>query len=169
MMPGLSRPSGSEHGKHLGADVAATNSRSDLRHSHSALLAMGHEMARDRPLLLIVEDSADIREYLSFLLRSSYDIMMAEDGEMALTMLAKVLPDLVLTDMSMPRLDGLGLLRQLRGQERTRALAVLIVSALPRTSFDFQGIELGPLEYLQKPLSSQDLKLKIKALLNRLS
>jgi CheY-like chemotaxis protein len=82
-----------------------------------------------RPNILLVDDNADMRDYVRRLLHTQYEVHLAEDGEVALAAIEKRLPDLVLSDVMMPRLDGLGLLTRLRSNPRTRTLPFILLSA----------------------------------------
>jgi signal transduction histidine kinase len=83
----------------------------------------------ERPRLLLVDDSADMRDYVRRLLGARYDVQVAEDGEAAHAAIEKHPPDLVLSDIRMPRLDGLGLLTRLRSNPRTSTLPIILLSA----------------------------------------
>ena len=81
------------------------------------------------PRILLVDDSADMRDYLQRLLGDRYDVQVAGDGIAALEAIEKSLPDLVLSDIMMPQLDGLGLLARLRSNPHTSTLPIILVSA----------------------------------------
>ena len=88
--------------------------------------------------ILAVDDSASMRQMVSFTLRSSgYDVIEAVDGQDALDKIGDRQVDLVLTDQNMPRMDGLTLIRQLRGQDREEVLADLLWALLNSKEFTF--------------------------------
>jgi CheY-like chemotaxis protein len=83
----------------------------------------------ERSRILLVDDNADMRDYVQRLLRARYDVEVADDGEAALAAVERRPPDLVLSDIMMPMLDGLGLLARLRANPRTRTLPIILLSA----------------------------------------
>lgn len=87
------------------------------------------EPSKARPRVLVVEDNADMREYLRRLLNRNYDVEAVADGQVALQRIQADLPDLVLSDVMMPRLDGFGLLRALRDDPATKTIPVILLSA----------------------------------------
>ena len=86
-----------------------------------------------------------------------FNVMTAADGEEALARVGRTLPDLVLTDVMMPRLDGFGLLKALRGNERTRDIPVVLLSARAGEESRIEGIDAGADDYLVKPFSAREL------------
>ena len=117
----------------------------------------------ERPLILIVDDSADMRDYLQRLLGERYDVQVAGDGEAALAAMEKSLPDLVLSDIMMPRLDGLGLLARLRSNPRTSTLPIVLLSARAGEELRVEGLETGADDYLIKPFTARELLARIGA------
>ena len=97
------------------------------RHSRSITPA-------DPPRVLLADDNADIRQYVARLLAEQYCVEAVSDGEAALAMARERVPDLVLTDVMMPRLDGFGLLSSLRSDPRTRGVPVIMLSARAETA-----------------------------------
>jgi signal transduction histidine kinase len=102
----------------------------------------------ERPRILLVDDSADMRDYLRCLLGDRYDVRVAGDGEAALAATEKSLPDLVLSDIMMPRLDGLALLARLRSNPRTSTLPIILLSARAGEESRVEGLETGADYYL---------------------
>ena len=112
--------------------------------------------------VLIVDDNADMRAYLSRLLEPSYQIETATDGEDALARIAARPPDLVLTDVMMPRLDGVGLLKHLRANEPTRDLPVIVLSARAGEESTVQGLVEGADDYIVKPFAARELQARVR-------
>ncbi|MGN6251084.1 MAG: SpoIIE family protein phosphatase [Marmoricola sp.] len=115
----------------------------------------------DRPLLLVVDDNADMRNHLTGLLRDRYRVRTAVDGEEALEVARAVRPALVVTDVMMPRLDGFGLLRRLRADPDTMAIPVVMVSARAGEDGTVEGLEAGADDYLVKPFSARELRARV--------
>src|SRR5436190_4080153 len=107
----------------------------------------GHEPP---PCVLVVEDNADMRQYLRGLLEQSYRVALAADGEAALAQIRASRPDLVVTDVMMPRLDGFGLLAEIRADERLRSLPVIVLSARAGEEARIEGLSSGADDYLIK-------------------
>jgi signal transduction histidine kinase len=108
--------------------------------------------------ILVADDNADMREYLARVLAPWFDVVTAEDGQAALEQVHGSGPfDVVLTDVMMPRLDGLGLLEALREQPGTRALPVILLSARAGEEASVEGLEAGADDYLVKPFSAREL------------
>ncbi|BAY08015.1 ATP-binding protein [Calothrix sp. NIES-2098] len=113
--------------------------------------------------ILIVDDNADMRNYIQRLLGQRYEVEAVEDGIAALNAIYKRLPDLVLTDVMMPRLDGFELLRQLRANPRTQELAIILLSARAGEESRIEGLETGADDYLVKPFSTRELLARVEA------
>jgi PAS domain S-box-containing protein len=119
------------------------------------------ELPADAPTVLLVDDSADMRDYVSRLLSTRFRVVTAADGVEALAIAGRALPDLVLSDVMMPRLDGFGLLKALRDDERTRELPVVLLSARAGEEAWIEGIDAGADDYLVKPFSARELHARI--------
>jgi len=116
-----------------------------------------------RPLVLIADDNADMRQYLARLLAGRYRTVAAPDGEAALALVRNQPPDLILTDVMMPRLDGFGLLERLRSGAETRDVPVIMLSARAGEESRVQGMEAGADDYLVKPFSARELLARVAA------
>ncbi|RKR37185.1 GAF sensor hybrid histidine kinase [Paraburkholderia sp. BL17N1] len=112
--------------------------------------------------LLVVDDNADLREYMSRILRAAgHNVRLATDGQAALEAARAEPPDLVLSDVMMPRLDGFGLLRALRADPDLRDTPVLMLSARAGEEARVDGIEHGADDYLTKPFSARELLARV--------
>ncbi len=118
--------------------------------------------ARDeRPRVVLADDNADMRDYVRRLLADRYVVEVVVDGEEALAAIRAKRPDLVLTDVMMPRLDGLGLLQTIRADPELRDLPVILLSA--RAGEEVEGRTAGADDYLTKPFSARELVARIGA------
>ncbi len=114
--------------------------------------------------VLVADDNADMRQYLTNLLRTAgYDVTGVADGQLALEAIRSDLPDLVISDVMMPRLDGLQLLAALRKDSRTAALPVLLLSARAGQEASIEGLSAGADDYLVKPFAAADLLARVNA------
>jgi signal transduction histidine kinase len=107
--------------------------------------------------VLVVDDNADMRAYLTRLLAPRFSVQTAADGEQALAAMRARRPDLVLTDVMMPNLDGPGLIRELRAHAETARVPVIMLSARAGEESQVAGLNAGADDYLQKPFSSAEL------------
>lgn len=119
--------------------------------------------AVDRPHILVADDNPDMAHYLHSLLDGRYEVETVADGEQALAAIRRRKPTLVLADVMMPKLDGFGLLQNLRADSDTQSIPVIIVSARAGESEVVEGMEHGADDYLVKPFSSRELLARIHA------
>jgi signal transduction histidine kinase/DNA-binding response OmpR family regulator len=114
-----------------------------------------------RPKIVLADDNADMREYVRRLLLPSYDVIAVADGIDALEAARTAQPDLVLTDVMMPRLDGFGLLDALRRNESTASIPVIMLSARAGEEARVEGLEAGADDYLVKPFTARELVARV--------
>ncbi|HEY8467745.1 MAG TPA: response regulator transcription factor [Solirubrobacterales bacterium] len=115
--------------------------------------------------VLVVEDDAEIAEVLRRTLRQEgHDVRIAADGEAALEAAAEFVPDLVILDLGLPKLDGVEVLRRLRADSD---VPVLILTARSELSDRVEGLDTGADDYLVKPFERQELLARLRALLRR--
>jgi signal transduction histidine kinase len=148
-------------------DMPAAESGAELPDDHEALASPALEATRDhvdeRPLVLVADDNADMRQYIGRLLGERYHVTAVADGKAALAAAENARPDLVLTDVMMPHLDGFGLLKALRGDARTRDIPVIMLSARAGEESRVDGMEAGADDYLIKPFSARELLARVGA------
>ncbi len=126
----------------------------------------GAPETRALPRILLADDNADMRDYVRRLLSERYLVQAVADGEAALIAALENPPDLILSDVMMPRLDGYGLLRELRADPRTRSIPVVLLSARAGEESRVAGMDSGADDYLVKPFSAQELLARVGAHLN---
>ena len=119
----------------------------------------------DRPRVLVADDNADMRRYVARLLSGQYAVEAVPDGVAALDSVRRQLPNLILSDVMMPRLDGFGLLRALRADPRAAGVPVVLLSARAGEESRVEGMEAGADDYLVKPFSARELRARVGALL----
>jgi signal transduction histidine kinase len=117
---------------------------------------------REMQRILVADDNADMREYLVRLLGSRWEVEVVEDGRAALTSALSRPPALVLSDVMMPRMDGVALLRALRADPRTELIPVVLLSARAGEEAVLEGRDTGADDYLVKPFSARELLTRIR-------
>jgi len=119
--------------------------------------------------ILLVDDDKELLAALEVKLRKEgYQIDTAPDGEAALEMIATDLPDLVILDVNMPRMNGMDVCRALRSDEKTRDLAIIMLTARDDEVDRILGLEFGADDYVTKPYNPRELILRVKGLLKRI-
>lgn len=114
--------------------------------------------------VLVADDNTDMREYLARLLRTSgYHVEVVSDGQQAFERVRADLPDLVISDVMMPRLDGLELVAALRTDVRTAGVPVLLLSARAGQEASIEGLHAGADDYLVKPFAAAELLARVRA------
>ncbi|RZM23330.1 MAG: response regulator, partial [Pedobacter sp.] len=113
--------------------------------------------------ILIVDDNTDMRNYLKRLLDPYFTVATAVNGKVALEMIAEQIPDMVLSDIMMPVMDGKAMLEQIRKYEKTSRLPVIFLSARAGEEARIDGLEAGADDYLVKPFSAAELLTKVRA------
>ncbi|MGP0070877.1 MAG: ATP-binding protein [Bryobacteraceae bacterium] len=120
------------------------------------------ERDEKRARVLLVEDNADMRDYLKRLLIPHYDVMAAANGQEALDLISVEPPDLVLSDVMMPVLDGLGMLDAIRANPATSTLSVILLSARAGEEARVQGLAARADDYLVKPFTARELLARVE-------
>ncbi|AFZ31248.1 multi-sensor signal transduction histidine kinase [Gloeocapsa sp. PCC 7428] len=113
--------------------------------------------------ILLVDDNPDIRDYLTRILSKHAQVAAVADGAAALSSVQAQLPDLILSDVMMPNLDGFELLQALRSDPRTREIPIILLSARAGEAAIVEGLEAGADDYLIKPFSAQELVSRVNA------
>ncbi|PYS94341.1 MAG: two-component system sensor histidine kinase/response regulator [Acidobacteria bacterium] len=115
-----------------------------------------------RSRILLADDNADMRKYVQRLLGDKYAVRAVPDGVAALAAAREEPPDLVLSDVMMPGLDGFGLLQELRKDERTRTVPVILLSARAGEEATVEGLGAGADDYVVKPFSARELLARVR-------
>lgn len=118
--------------------------------------------------ILVVEDEPAIQELIAYNLRQAgHQPLCADSAEQALRLVANALPDLVLLDWMLPGASGIDVARRLRGDKRTRAIPIIMLTARSEEQDKLLGLETGADDYITKPFSPRELIARIKAVLRR--
>lgn len=123
--------------------------------------------SRKLPLILIVEDNSELRTFLRLQLNNSFLINEAEDGEKGLSLALKNQPDIILSDIMMPKMDGIELLDKIKTNFETSHIPVVLLSAKTSIESKIEGLKYGADAYLTKPFQSDQLKAQLENLLHQ--
>lgn len=115
--------------------------------------------------VLIIDDNPDLRLYIKDSLQDDYDIMGAENGEEGLKLAEQEIPDLIITDLMMPKIDGYELTRLLRENKMTSHIPIIMLTARAAEEDKFSGLESGVDAYLTKPFSTKELQIRVRKLI----
>ncbi|WP_414513334.1 ATP-binding protein [Nostoc sp. PCC 9305] len=131
----------------------------------SYLSPLTYHLSPSPARILLVDDNADMRDYVNRLLSQQYEVEAVPDGLTALDSARRRVPDLVLTDVMMPGLDGFGLLQALRADPLTQKVPIILLSARAGEEARVEGLEAGADDYLIKPFSARELLARVEAAL----
>jgi len=119
----------------------------------------------DRPILLVVEDNSDLVQYLTALLSGEYRINIAGNGKDGLHKALDLIPDIILSDVMMPVMDGITLLDKVKNDIRTSHIPVVMLTAKADIASKLEGLERGADDYLSKPFNEEELRIRINKLI----
>ncbi len=117
----------------------------------------------ERPRILVADDNSDMRQYVARLLAGEYQVEAVPDGVAALAAVRRHTPDLIVSDVMMSRLDGFGLLKELRADPRTANIPVILLSARAGEESRVEGMQAGADDYIVKPFSARELLARVSA------
>lgn len=119
----------------------------------------------NKPIILIVEDEDDIRDYIAGALTASYDVIVAENGEQGLKAAQTSIPDIIVSDVMMPIMDGMELCREIKSNMETSHIPVILLTAKDTLQDKAQGYNAGADSYITKPFSASLLRSRVSNLL----
>ncbi|HET9325480.1 MAG TPA: ATP-binding protein [Candidatus Eisenbacteria bacterium] len=132
---------------------------------NETLAATAQPDSGDAPLVLVVDDHPDVRAYVARQLRRHYRVVEAADGEQAIARMRESVPDLVVSDLAMPVMDGLALCRAVRGDPELEFVPLILLSAAAETQSRVSGLEGGADDYVTKPFEVRELLARIARML----
>lgn len=120
---------------------------------------------KEKPLVLIVEDEADIRAFIISFLKKDYQIIEAVNGKIGTEKALKEIPDLIISDIMMPEVDGIQLCKTLKTNELTSHIPIILLTAKVAEKSEIEGISTGADAYVTKPFNSETLKVRVQKLI----
>ena len=121
-----------------------------------------------RGSILVVEDHEELQEYLQYILSDHYEVKVASHGKQGLSLLRKRAFDLVITDLMMPVMDGYAFIEEVKGDPNLNQLPIIVLSAKTEVMDKIKALRFGVDDYLTKPFDQEELRVRIKNLLQRL-
>jgi len=145
-------------------DVKETASKQMNTTAFNSINTGEDKQAKEKPLILLVEDNADVVAYTASCL-PDYRLAVGQDGREGFEIASEIIPDLIITDVMMPFVDGFELCRQLRNNEHTSHIPIIMLTAKADLESKMEGLEKGADVYLEKPFNREELLIRIKKLL----
>ncbi len=122
---------------------------------------------REVPRILVIEDNEDMRQHIKKQLLQKYRIIEAKDGVRGLKMATSDMPDLIITDLMMPKMDGMELCKELKTHLNTSHIPIIMLTARAGEENKIEGLETGADEYLTKPFSTKELRVRVANLIDQ--
>ena len=145
--------------------VHAADVRGDA-HGERAAVADVDARGSDMPRLLVVDDNPDLLRFMVSELNAEYAVVTAADGNEALAEVSRAKPDVIVSDLMMPGMDGIELCRRLKSDDATASIPLLILTAKHEVAAKIEGLTLGADDYMTKPFNIDELRLRMKKLLD---
>jgi len=147
--------------------VLASNDKPDFEVSPEKPVVITPTPQSDKPVILMVDDNDDVRQFVHSGLESSFSFIEAENGLKGYKSAAEEIPDLIISDVMMPEMDGFELCGKLKQDERTSHIPVILLTARAATPDKLRGLETGADDYIAKPFSTEELLIRVRNLIDQ--
>ncbi len=144
-------------------DIAVTTAISD---SLEPMLEIDEKESVERPTVLVVEDHPDVRQFIVSCLQSEYTLLLASDGKAGVELAFEEVPDLIVSDVMMPEMDGFELCALLKNDPRTDHIPIVLLTAKADMESKLSGLKRGADDYLIKPFEPRELRVRLENLLS---
>ncbi len=124
------------------------------------------EVKDSLPIVLVVEDNNDVRAYIHEHLQHNFNVVEANDGQVGVKAAIEIIPDLIISDLMMPKMDGYGLCKKLKTDMRTSHIPIILLTARAGSEDKIEGLETGADDYLIKPFNFKELIVRVKNLID---
>lgn len=142
------------------AEYTDTDTQTESMETHA-------EERKDAPLVLVMEDNKDVADYMGTLLEKEYNVMYASNGKEGLEKAHERIPDLIITDLMMPEMDGLEVCRNIRADELVNHVPIIVATAKITEEDRVKGLQCGADAYLSKPFNAEELMTRAQKLLEQ--
>ncbi|MDR2824640.1 MAG: response regulator, partial [Prevotellaceae bacterium] len=153
--------------KHFGENVNILENQSNEITEHSEIVKIQNVEIKQNTTILLVEDDSDLRSFIRSILEGEYTVFEAADGDEGYRKAVEMLPDLVISDIMMPKIDGLQFLQKMRTNINTSHILFLLLTAKTTLENQLEGLRKGADDYIAKPFNVSLLLAKIQSMLDR--
>jgi signal transduction histidine kinase/ligand-binding sensor domain-containing protein/DNA-binding response OmpR family regulator len=157
---------------HFPADAIQDNHNTEIIATQKAVettlpSSNGHDMRTYKPLILLIDDSTDIIDFVRISLSEKYDFIVAENGEEGLKKALSYLPEVIISDIMMPVMDGLTLCKRIKENPKTSHIAIILLTAKDQSNYKIEGVKTGADVYITKPFEIEFLEANVDHLIIR--
>ncbi len=150
-----------------GAAIPVAEAKGQAPVATDSLSTPAEEHEPGNPIVLVAEDNPDLRSYLHDQLKGHYQVMQTNNGEEALAKAIETIPDLIITDLMMPKMDGMAFAKKLKTNEKTSHIPIIMLTARAEQEDKLKGLETGADAYLTKPFDAQELAIRVEKLIEQ--